>query len=73
EPIQTEDHVICECPRCDGHRDRLRKDHRDTYFPGILGTKDGVEALASFLEKSGASTKTGSPKRPPTRPTLDEE
>ncbi|KAK0455776.1 uncharacterized protein EV420DRAFT_1553204 [Desarmillaria tabescens] len=71
--MQTRDHIIRECPRYNGHRDGLRKVSRDLYLPDILGTKRGIEALAAFLEKSGAFTKTGAPKRPPMRPTLDEE
>ncbi|KAK0464628.1 uncharacterized protein EV420DRAFT_1517295 [Desarmillaria tabescens] len=61
--METRDHIIRECPRYNGHRDGLRKVSRDLYLPDILGTKEGIEALAS----------TGTPKRPPIPPTLDEE
>ncbi|KAK0460197.1 uncharacterized protein EV420DRAFT_1535614 [Desarmillaria tabescens] len=71
--MQTRDHIIHECPRYNGHRDGLCKVSRDVYLPDILGMKRGIEALAVFLEKSGAFTKTGTPKRPPMRPTLDDE
>ncbi|KAK0241238.1 hypothetical protein EDD85DRAFT_879324 [Armillaria nabsnona] len=71
--MQTREHIIRDCPRYNGYHEGLRKVSRDIYLPDILGTKEGIEALASFLEKSGAFTKTGNPKRPPVRPTLDEE
>jgi len=29
------------------------------YLPDLLGTKDGIEAMTSFLENSGAFTKNG--------------
>ncbi|KAK0492198.1 hypothetical protein EDD18DRAFT_1014683, partial [Armillaria luteobubalina] len=73
EPMQTRDHIIRKCPRYDGHRERRHKVSSDIYMPDILGTKEGIEALTSFLENLGAITKTGNPKRPPMRPTLDEK
>ncbi|KAK0504356.1 hypothetical protein EDD18DRAFT_1133225, partial [Armillaria luteobubalina] len=71
--MQTRSHIIRECPRYKGHRERLHEVSNDIYLPDILGTNEGVEALTSFLEKSGAFTKTGNPKQPPMRPTLNEE
>ena len=29
------------------------------YLPDLLGTKDGIEAMTSFLKNSGAFTKNG--------------
>ncbi|KAF9440938.1 hypothetical protein P691DRAFT_685759 [Macrolepiota fuliginosa MF-IS2] len=41
----------------------LLQDASDTlYLPDILGVKVGITALAEFLEKSGAFTKSGAPK-----------
>ncbi|KAK7031709.1 hypothetical protein R3P38DRAFT_3265723 [Favolaschia claudopus] len=34
-----------------------------TNGPPILGTEKGLQALAEFLEKTGAFTKTGQPRR----------
>jgi len=31
------------------------------YLPDLLGTKDGIEAMTSFLKNSGAFTKNGQP------------
>ncbi|KAK0489761.1 hypothetical protein EDD18DRAFT_1109922 [Armillaria luteobubalina] len=43
------------------------------YLLDILGTKEGIEALALFLDKSGAFMKTGNPKQPLMHHTLEEE
>ncbi|KAK0495228.1 hypothetical protein EDD18DRAFT_1106466 [Armillaria luteobubalina] len=40
---------------------------------GMARTKEGIEALALFLDKSGAFTKTGNPKQPPMHHTFEEE
>ena len=42
-------------------------------MPEILGTEKGIEALAEFLEKSGAFTKTGRKLRPRSAPKWEEE
>ncbi|KAK0496699.1 hypothetical protein EDD18DRAFT_1008615, partial [Armillaria luteobubalina] len=51
----------------------LYKVSNDIYLPDILGTKEGIEALALFLDKLRAFMKTGSPKQPPMCHTLEEE
>ncbi|KAJ7600602.1 hypothetical protein C8J56DRAFT_910791 [Mycena floridula] len=38
-----------------------------------MGTKKGILALAEFIEKSGAFTKTGKPRKDQDMPTLEEE
>ncbi|KAK0491855.1 hypothetical protein EDD18DRAFT_1015918, partial [Armillaria luteobubalina] len=58
EHLQSQEHIIRDCPRYDGHREGLHKVSRDLYLPDILGTTEGIGALASFLEKSGAFTKS---------------
>jgi len=68
EIIQTREHIIRECPRYDRYRHVLQKVSPTVLLPEILGTKEGIRALAKFLEKSGAFTKTGAPRglpRPP--------
>ncbi|KAK0485344.1 hypothetical protein EDD18DRAFT_1053228, partial [Armillaria luteobubalina] len=57
EHLQSREHIIRDCPRYDGHRESLHKVSRDIYLPDILGTNEGIDALASFLEKSGTFTK----------------
>lgn len=59
EPLQTREHILRECPEYEAHRNILRKFSRDISIPEILGTKDGIYALAEFLEESGAFTRTG--------------
>jgi hypothetical protein len=39
----------------------------------LLGTEEGIEALAKFLKSSGAFTKTEEPKAKPPKPSLDDE
>jgi len=59
EPTQTREHVIQSCPTYEKHRTALRKVSQTLYLPDLLGTKDGIEAITSFLENSGAFTKNG--------------
>ncbi len=54
EHMQTREHIIRDCPRYNGYREGLCKVSRDIHLPDILGTKEGIETLALFLEKSGA-------------------
>ncbi|KAK0488316.1 hypothetical protein EDD18DRAFT_1081505, partial [Armillaria luteobubalina] len=68
EPTQFHEHITRDCPHHNGHREGLHKVSRDIYLPDILGMTEGIGALASFLEKSGASTKSGNPKHLPIRP-----
>ena len=59
EPIQTREHVIQSCLTCEKHRTAQRKVSQMLYLPDLLGTKDGIEAMTSFLENSGTFTKNG--------------
>ncbi|KAJ6546137.1 hypothetical protein B0H10DRAFT_2131789 [Mycena sp. CBHHK59/15] len=69
--------VLCRlrhvCPQYEDHRHLLKDVSRDISLPEILGTKDGIAALAKFLEESGAFTKTGTPHRPLEIPLCDNE
>ena len=60
EGLQTREHVLRECPLFNEHRPYLRKVSEDISLPEILGTRDGISALTTFLEKSGAFTKSAS-------------
>ncbi|KZT71019.1 hypothetical protein DAEQUDRAFT_683813, partial [Daedalea quercina L-15889] len=61
-PCQTRQHVLQDCPRHEPYRDILREVSKTIDLPTVLGTEDGIAALAQFLEKSGAFTKTGEPR-----------
>jgi hypothetical protein len=59
--------------RYEAHRHILTEASEAISLPEILGTKEGITALATFLEKSGAFTKTGHrPKKQPL-PNFEEE
>ena len=72
EGLQTREHVLRECPLYNEHRPYLRKVSEDISLPEILGTRDGISALTTFLEKSGAFTKSGRPRLPRDPPKLEE-
>ena len=73
EPFQTRDHIIAVCKLYDNFCEDLRLVSRDISLPEILGTPKGIEALAKFLELSGAFTKTGQPRQPLNLPTFEDE
>jgi len=51
----------------------LREISNDISLPEILGTKEGIEALAEFIRKSGAFSKTGTLRTEKQPPLLEEE
>jgi len=59
ETTQTREHIIQSCPTYEEHCTILCQASQTLYLPDLLGTKDGIQAMASFLEKSGAFTKNG--------------
>ncbi|KAF5319459.1 hypothetical protein D9619_008774 [Psilocybe cf. subviscida] len=69
QTIETREHIIISCPRYEEHRDVLRKVSPSIALSEIFGTQEGIEALAKFLEVSGAFTRNGKP-RPSTVPPL---
>ncbi|KAJ6572773.1 hypothetical protein DFH09DRAFT_916441 [Mycena vulgaris] len=73
EVFQTREHLLRECPLYEDQRHILEKVSRNISLPEILGTKEGIDALAKFLDKSGASTKTGEPRCQPILPTFEDE
>ncbi|KAF7343444.1 putative RNA-directed DNA polymerase from transposon BS [Mycena venus] len=73
EEFQTHEHILRTCPRYEDHRHLLKSASRDISLPEILGTKDGIAALAKFLEESGAFTKTGTPRSPQETPSFNDE
>ncbi|KAF5317465.1 hypothetical protein D9758_018045 [Tetrapyrgos nigripes] len=68
EALQTRDHILCSCPFYEPHRDLLREASENLELPELLGSKEGIEALTEFIQKSGAFTKTRKPLRPPVAP-----
>ena len=58
-PFQTRQHIPQDCPRYDEARHILRDVSEHIDLPTILGTEKGIAALAEFITKSGAFTKTG--------------
>ncbi|KAG6806216.1 hypothetical protein H0H92_012209, partial [Tricholoma furcatifolium] len=53
--------VLAECELHEEHRELLREVDNDLDKGQLLGTEDGIKALAKFLTLSGAFTKTGAP------------
>jgi hypothetical protein len=63
ECLQTREHILRECEKYAQYRDLLGDASPELSLPEILGTEKGLQALAKFLEASGAFTKTGQPRR----------
>ncbi|KAI4519874.1 hypothetical protein K525DRAFT_286719 [Schizophyllum commune Loenen D] len=59
---ETRPHILQECPIYDQHRRLLRK-----------VSEDGIDALARFLKKRGAFTKTGHPRAERHAPRWEDE
>ncbi|KII90005.1 hypothetical protein PLICRDRAFT_74067, partial [Plicaturopsis crispa FD-325 SS-3] len=73
EPYQTREHLIRDCLLYEEHRHILREASEQISLPEILGTEEGIEALAEWMEKSGAFTKTGEPRTKWEKPVWEEE
>ncbi|KAK0238416.1 hypothetical protein EDD85DRAFT_741207, partial [Armillaria nabsnona] len=73
ERLQTRKHILHECKQYEDRRHLLRAVSRDICLLDILGTKDEIVALATFLEEFEAFTKTGRSREPRQRPTMSEE
>ena len=59
ETPESRNHVLTECPRYNEYRKILTKASKHLSLPVILGTRKGIKALAEFLQKSGAFSRTG--------------
>jgi hypothetical protein len=66
-------HIILDCPRYAQHRDILEKASKHLALPTILGTSKGISALAEFIQKSGAFSRTGTPPSIPQPPSPEDE
>lgn len=59
--LESRNHIIRECTRYAQHRSILTKASRSLALSELLGTDKGIAALAEFLYKSGAFSRTGTP------------
>ncbi|PBK80462.1 hypothetical protein ARMGADRAFT_949655, partial [Armillaria gallica] len=73
ERLQTREHIIRTCPRYSGYQQILREGSQNLIMCDLLGTTEGIEAVASFLAESGAFTKTGNPRREVGMPLWEDE
>jgi ribonuclease HI len=73
ETLETRTHILIDCPRYEPHRKILKKASRHLSLPVLLGTNKGIMALAKFIHKSGAFSRTGAPPTIPQPPSLDNE
>jgi hypothetical protein len=71
--LETRNHIIRECPRYAQHRNILSKASQGLALSELLGTPEGIEALAEFLAKSSAFTRTGGPTPEATPPLFENE
>ena len=71
--LETRNHILTECPRYTHHRKILKKASRHLSLPVVLGTTKGISALAEFITKTGAFSKTGSPPTKPQAPSFINE
>ena len=71
--LETRTHIIVDCPRYNYHRGILTKASRSLYLPILLGSKEGISALAEFIVKSGAFSRTGRTSTPHSPPCFDNE
>ena len=72
EILETRNHIIRECPRYTRECNILSKASQALALSEILGTTHGIEALAEFIAKSNAFTRTGGPP-PETTPLFENE
>ena len=73
ETLESRSHILLECPRYDQYRKILEKGARYLALPVLLGSDKGISALAKFIQKSGAFSRTGTPYTAPTAPSLNNE
>ncbi|KAG8938930.1 hypothetical protein FRC03_006796, partial [Tulasnella sp. 419] len=56
-PIQTRKHILQLCPRFDQHRHILEEASAELNLETLLGTQQGIMALADFIKATKAFTK----------------
>jgi len=70
---QTREHILRDCEYHNKHRIHLLRVSRDIFLPTILGTVEGITALTTYLEQSGAFTTLGRPVFGRETPQFDDE
>lgn len=70
---QTRAQILQECPRYQKWRHLLQDVSPQISIPEILGIREGIAVLSAFIQKSGAFSKTGELRAPPTTPLLEDE
>ncbi|CAK5263969.1 unnamed protein product [Mycena citricolor] len=73
ETVQTREHILRECPLYDAQRPIIRATSANFGLRDILGTKEGIVALAEFLKESGAFTRNGRVWQDRENPVLEDE
>ncbi|KAF8159352.1 hypothetical protein B0H34DRAFT_629768, partial [Crassisporium funariophilum] len=73
ETLETREHILRECNRYSQHRNILEEFSRSLILSEILGTAKGIQALHTFLQKSGAFTRTGQLRTQPNPPSYENE
>ena len=68
EPLQSRNHILTACPTYEDKRQILKKALEDLVTSDILGTKDGIKALISFLHATNAFKKQTPPAPPEVPP-----
>ncbi|KAG6833110.1 hypothetical protein H0H87_011218 [Tephrocybe sp. NHM501043] len=71
--LQTREHIIKDCPRYEEKRQLFRDVDEEIELKTRLGTNKGLKALAKFIEKTGAFTKSGNPREGAKKPTLNDD
>ena len=71
--LESRNHILTECPRYTNHRKILKKASRHLSLPVLLGTTKGISALAEFITKTGAFSRTGNPPTKPQAPSFINE
>ncbi|KAF8584482.1 hypothetical protein K439DRAFT_1139635 [Ramaria rubella] len=59
--LQTRAHILCDCSRYDEYRHILDEAVPSGHIFDIIGTPNGITALASLITVSGTFTKMGNP------------
>ena len=57
--LQTREHILSECPKYAEWCHLLLEQSNTLSMTALLGTENGVKALADFIARSGAFTKVG--------------
>jgi len=68
EQLETREHILRDCTRYTAYRHVLQETSPNILLSDILGTKEGIYALAKFLKSSSAFSRSGQVPEPPPPP-----